>query len=465
MDTNSKLYLYFLTSESFLTNVAKEINSRSPKFEISGLSTIPLNEHNKFNFKQLSFLKDIKYKKEKVDFEYLSKIEKEYNFTISELLHFERYSNKLNHTEKLCYVEGFIRIIEKDFANLNFDIILSAGLSDGVSYFLYLFSLKRGIKFIYLIPNRLSSDYYFSDHPDSGPINFKTKFHQNLELYKNDKNKFTEVINFIKNYIKFKNQPGYLKDNTLIFKYFSFNDAKTILKVILNKNKRLFHGETNIFKLIFQRFSKFKQKKIYQKLLKVKFDYSKTKFFIFPLQFHPESATIILGKWFHNQIEIIKMISRVLPLNYFLIVKEHPHSIGRRPSGFYDSIAQFHNVRLIDSSISVNELINNSLGVVTISSTMGLEAILLNKPLILFGDVHYSILKDIIKVHDFKKIEQYLHKALHFEGYNENEYWALFKTITEKTITLENFSPHNFNEYHIQIYVDFLFDEINYSEI
>ena len=461
---NRNIYIYFLTLESFLTHVSKKIHTINNAVEISGLATIPLNCFNNFKFQHLSFLSDINYKNKEVDYDYLSKIEKDYNFKISELVHLERYSYKLTHNEKLSYIEGFIKKIENDYFNLKFNIVLSGGLCDGISYFLYLFCIKKGIKFYYHIPNRFGSEYYLSDHPDSGPIDFIKKYNKNLSLFETNKKQFENIYEIVNNYLKNKSQPDYLKDKTLVFKYFSFQDIKILIDVLFTKNKKMFHGESNIIKLIIKRLFKFKQKHKYQSIIHRNLEFStqnkKINYFIFPLQFHPESATILLGKWFHNQIEILKILSRILPYNVKIVVKEHPHSIGRRPRGFYDEIDKLHNIIFINSNFPVNDLIENSIGVITISSTMGLEAILANKPVILFGDIHYGILSGIIKATNFRKVEHYFNEAMTFKGYNEKEKWALLKTIFDKTMTLKGFSPYNFNSSHVESYVNFLLDEL-----
>jgi hypothetical protein len=456
------IYIYFLTLESFFTDVSKTLYKINDNINISGLTTIPLDFLKNFNYKSLSFLSDIKYKDKKVDFEYLKKIENEYNLKVSEIVHLERYSYKLTHQEKLSYIEGFIKKIESDYFSLNFDIVLSGGLCDGVSYFLYKFCIRKGIKFYYHIPNRFGSEYYLSDHPDSGPIDFIEKYNKNLKLYENDINQFNKTFNIVNNYLQNKSQPDYLKDKTLVFKYFTIQDLKILLNALLNRNKKIFHGESNIFKLILQRLHKFKQKFKYQSivtknkgLLK---ENDKLNYFIFPLQFHPESATILLGKWFHNQVEILKIISRILPVDVKILVKEHPHSIGRRPAGFYEEISKLHNIVIINSNYPVNELINKSLGVITISSTMGLEAILKNKPVILFGDIHYGVLSEVIKATDLRKIEHYINEALNFKGYKENQKWAFLKTIFDRTMTMASFSPYNFDNTHVKLYVDFLLE-------
>jgi|LakMenEpi03Aug12_release.lakeMendotaPanAssembly.Ray.scaffolds.fasta_scaffold67350_3 hypothetical protein len=453
------IYIYFLSYQSFFTDLSIELANTNFDFEISGLATSPNSAFRKFDYKQLSFLTDLNYKSKLADINYLLYIEKEYGIKISEILHLERYSSKLSNNEKLYYVECFIKKIENDYDSLNFNLILSGGLCDGISFFLYHFSLKKRIKFIYHLPNRLGSDYYFSDHPHSGPINFTEKYHAFIKLFDENRDYFKDVFLKLNDYLSLKKQPDYISDKKLLFKYFEFDDVNTTIRLIFSKTS--FYGESNFFKLLLSRYNKIKQKYIHDSLVSKDLDIGNLNYFVYPLQFHPESATILLGKWFHNQLEIIKMISRVLPQNVYLVIKEHPICLGRRPNGFYKEVTAFHNIKLIKHNEDIYNLISNSKGVFTISSTMGLEAILLNKPVILFGDIHYGILSQVIKVDNFKKIDKYIEEAINFKKYDEAEYFSFFKSIMNETFYMPNFSPYNYNKDHIISFLNHLFTELN----
>ncbi|MDB5147668.1 MAG: capsule polysaccharide biosynthesis protein, partial [Mucilaginibacter sp.] len=170
----------------------------------------------------------------------------------------------------------------------------------------------------------------------------------------------------------------------------------------------------------------------------------------------PEAATLVQGRWLNDQKTIIEMFSKALPANVLLIVKEHKVSVGRRPIEFYQEIDKFHNVYFVPETTEVYPLIENSLGVVTISSSMGLEAVMLNKAVITFGDIHYNILTDVIKATDISKMQEYVRRALNFKKYNEAEYLAFFKVITENVYRMPGYSPHNFSNEHVNTVVSML---------
>ncbi len=128
------------------------------------------------------------------------------------------------------------------------------------------------------------------------------------------------------------------------------------------------------------------------------------KYVYFPLHVNPEVSTSYYGKWYVNQLELIENISRSIPADYMLYVKEHPFSYFSRPLYFHKQIKKFPNVRLISPHANSMELTKKSSLILTITGTTGWEAILLQKPVITFGDVYYNLFDEVIKVRDIRKL-------------------------------------------------------------
>jgi hypothetical protein len=123
------------------------------------------------------------------------------------------------------------------------------------------------------------------------------------------------------------------------------------------------------------------------------------KYFYFPLHYQPEATTVPLAGIYANQELIIDMISKLLPSDYYLYVKEHPvywkikdrrDSIKEwRNEEFYRNIKQYKNVRLINYSYNSEELIGMSAAVVTATGTAGLESLTKGKNVLAFGNAYY----------------------------------------------------------------------------
>ena len=118
----------------------------------------------------------------------------------------------------------------------------------------------------------------------------------------------------------------------------------------------------------------------------------------------PERIILMNSRFFTNQLAIITNISKSLPVDYKLLVKEHPvmKVVGWRNITYYKEIMNLPNVKLIHPSVSNVEIIKNSSMVITIAGTTGLEASFYGKPVITFTDQFYSCLPS---VHKIQKIE------------------------------------------------------------
>ncbi len=132
------------------------------------------------------------------------------------------------------------------------------------------------------------------------------------------------------------------------------------------------------------------------------------KYFLFPLHLQPEASTLILSEWYVDQLETIKNISKALPLDTILYVKEHISAFGRHTSKFYNAIKAIHNVRLIAPNEYTPDLIRNSLGVIVLSSTVGWEAALFNRPVFVLGQVFYRTLNGVEAINNFDELREKL---------------------------------------------------------
>jgi len=126
-----------------------------------------------------------------------------------------------------------------------------------------------------------------------------------------------------------------------------------------------------------------------------------------PLQLQPEIAIDVCGKWYSNQIAVIENISKSLPLNYKLYVKEHKVVVGRREglSSYYDKLQRLPNVVLINPYEDSHKLIRNADLVVVVVGTVGWEALLYGKPVITLGNVFFNDSRLVRKVRSIRDLK------------------------------------------------------------
>jgi Capsule polysaccharide biosynthesis protein len=142
-------------------------------------------------------------------------------------------------------------------------------------------------------------------------------------------------------------------------------------------------------------------------------------FVFFPFHVEPELALILYAPFHTHQSSIVQNVAQSLPWNTCLYVKEHPQAIGVKDLGFYKRVKSTPNVRMIYPHISSRALIAGSKGVVTITGTAGMEAMLMNKPTVTLGNVFYNFVPKLVK--RAKSIEELPELVRQFDSFQPDE--------------------------------------------
>jgi hypothetical protein len=107
-------------------------------------------------------------------------------------------------------------------------------------------------------------------------------------------------------------------------------------------------------------------------------------FLLFPLHTIPESSTMTYSTEYYES-DLIRFISKELPANMYLVVKENANMIGERFWKFYKDIQCLPNVIMLDPMVPTGTVIQSSKGVVGITGTALLESTLMGIPTHCFG--------------------------------------------------------------------------------
>ena len=172
----------------------------------------------------------------------------------------------------------------------------------------------------------------------------------------------------------------------------------------------------------------------------------KDRYFIFPLHMQPEASTLILSPFYVDQKTTIINISKCLPLDTIIYVKEHKSALGQHSLGFYKDLKKYANIKLISYRENMFDLIKHSLGTINLSSTVGFESLFLKKPAVVLGDVFYNSTGLVFKVDSFKELNEVLEKVSKegFDVDNEfDEYDARFAFYLDSLINASY--PFEFN--------------------
>lgn len=144
-------------------------------------------------------------------------------------------------------------------------------------------------------------------------------------------------------------------------------------------------------------------------------------FVFFPLHLEPEAAILVHSNYYENQLEVIRALSKSLPVSWKLVVKDHPNMRGRRSWGFIREVRRFPNVVFIPNDIPSWKLIQKARLVAVLSGTAGLEACLLGRPVVAFGDPVWGYGPTFRKAGDLTRLSETLREVAALELPPEDE--------------------------------------------
>tara|TARA_Y100000385_G_C12944389_1_gene572647 strand:- start:420 stop:998 length:579 start_codon:yes stop_codon:yes gene_type:complete len=158
----------------------------------------------------------------------------------------------------------------------------------------------------------------------------------------------------------------------------------------------------------------------------------------------PEASTLILSPFYVNQKECIINISKLLPPDTYLYVKEHKSALGQHNFKFYKELKKHPNIKLISFKESMFNLIQNAIGTINLSSTVGLESLIIKKPAIILGNVFYNDSGLTFRVDSYSQLKELLieintdnYKLENsFENYDERLAYYLY-ALHEKSYPFE----------------------------
>ncbi|MDH5216080.1 MAG: hypothetical protein OEX19_00140 [Gammaproteobacteria bacterium] len=187
----------------------------------------------------------------------------------------------------------------------------------------------------------------------------------------------------------------------------------------------------------------------------------------FAMHLQPERTTSpYLAGIFEDQILAIEVISKSLPGDWLLYVKENPmsfyngflatddamllHSVGKkhyRSIQDYIRIEKLSNVKVVDVSESSAKLIRSAIFSSTITGSVGWESLLAGKPCITFGKSWYGDLDSCYPVTSIDECREAIEQIRKNELVNvESELTAIIKDKATQVVDLPKFMDLIYSE-------------------
>lgn len=409
---NNKKILYWIEEPYAHFGIAKYIEE---KIESENYAVIVCNDTSKKFFSEQKLVKfeknwfyrdNISSKKQKIDFDYLKYLENDLGIHIWKIVFGERFFTSYSkyHNFSRDEILSIIQQESKLYENIIDEIkpnYLVIRLPDFHNIqLLYEIARAKGVRILMTAPSRF------------GGLTITEEFDEKIQIdsYETNKQKlknFSELREHIK---KYSEEHQILMGG---FRTSQFKKINAILHFLSIENKKF----TNYY----QNVGKTKSAVIFKKALESIQNYKRSKFidqnfknvistsfpFIyFPLHVEPEQTLLIRAPFHTDQLNTITNISKSLPIDYKLFVKEHPAMKfnGWHDIEFYKKIFALPNVELFHPSLSNEEFIEKCSLVISIAGTAALQAAFYEKPSIVLSDVNYTNISSVYRLKNFEEL-------------------------------------------------------------
>lgn len=390
------------------------------------------------------------YEEEKINDQYLDDMEEKYGIpNLWLLVYSDRdlaiYNKKhYTHDQYKKLIQRYIRFTEKILDESKPDYIIMDTIATLPSYTLYTIAKKRGVQLRLFTPVKTTDrigiiDNTFDDFTQIS--DYFRKLKNNEKKVKHTK----EVNEFLNIYRNRKIESGYMQ---IAKRYISKNFSLAAISKKFPKflaqfqhyyfgyHKKQYNKIDPLSKavLTFERYWKghyFKFSNLFEK------PHYGEQYAFFALQLEPEMVTMVQAPMWVDQLSLIENIAKSLPINFKLYIKDHPQMVyfadRIRPTAFYHRVKKIPNVRLINPLEDSYNIIKNTKLVLTIGGTVGWEAILLKKPVIIFGTTFYRCLDSLYRCENINELPWLIKKALKTHVHNDEDLKLLLDAIYEKS--------------------------------
>lgn len=359
---------------------------------------------------------------------------------------------------------NLINFFDNIYQENKIDYCLYESISNSYAYAAYEVGLKRGVKYIGYQGSRLKNRFELYTEEFGSREYFKEIF-KNISFNSISEEDKISIKDYLSTYNS-KSMPTYHPRKTRLD--WNFSIVKRYLNIekinLFIRSFKFVVKEYSLIKFSYQSGNPINEyfkafwiqlKKIYTTRASLKYfdktDFNK-KYFLYPQHFKPEASTSVLAREYCSDIALIENIAFNLPFGTELYVKEHFVNFGRMPLSFYKKIKQIPNVRLIKCEENTKSLVDNSQGIITLTSTVGFEALLIGKPVYVLGKVFYDCHPNCRKISSFEQLSSELRNlSINNNAEINIKFIAAYRKITYKGniaygIGDENYKTEYFTE-------------------
>jgi len=333
------------------------------------------------------------------------------------------------------------------------DVVILHGVIGAVNFIPAVYCKYKNIPFLQFYPSTITHNQVFFSNNIWGFNHLAQREYKELlsKGQKGDINSLLEYIHNLEDY--YTNSPNSHCRNSRtesmkLHRLLRNIAAHYLRNVILNNFRKLIGSKKAIYwknfyekNMLLHCFSWYLYGLLCRYRLKKFKNYNETelrqmKYIYFPLHWEPECSLYVNAPEFANQLFAVDLISKFLPFNMKLFVRDHFANIGMRTSFFYSFLRNIPTVETINPYVSPFPFMKNSSLVITINGTSGWQALCFKKPVITLGNTFYDILGLTYKIKDINVIDKEILNVINTHKIDdETEYLnklALYKELEGK---------------------------------
>ena len=208
-----------------------------------------------------------------------------------------------------------------------------------------------------------------------------------------------------------------------------FGVAKDLVKTLFKKKADYDRDPDILHKKYHKKMGRFKRKRLLDQYNRLAQNVDLRIPYVFvALQCEPERQTCPAGDVFGNQYLMVDMLSKLVPENWKIYVKEHVSQFKvyqaaerSKPIEFYSLIASMPKVELVPLTYTSFELIDSAKASATVSGTVGWESVVRGKPTLLFGYSWYRDCEGVFVTHTVEDCKEAIEKIRLGYSINKNK--------------------------------------------
>jgi len=365
------------------------------------------------------------------------------------------YRRRFSDDELLYILQRGLERMETLFDELKPDLVVSFICVTMLDYIAYLFAKSRGVRFLNLRPTRIGDRVAFShllnDPSPELALQYQRLLAGERSQFKEDARRYIQRVREqhgrYEGVVRPSDKPA-LKSSASKFTRIDrlFSAIRTYWNYRNSTAASDNHVPDPLRRLYFTAWRNPKQAHRTREFFKGHYvreaDLQGLRYVFFPLHTEPEVSLLVYGRPYVNQIETVRMLAMSLPVDMVLVVKEHPWMVGKRSIMAYQKMLDIPRVRFADPALEARILVRQAELVAVVTGSVALEAAMLDKPVITFGDCPYNLLPDTMvrRCDDPRHLQVLIRQALEQHRTDENALHAYVSAVFETSVGVSLYS-------------------------